>query len=319
MTRQKIKAVIVTAFEPDAGPVPGEFRYFREREGLVQELPFPAGYRPLWMSAAAVLGIVTGAGATRAAASIMALGLDLRFDLRDALWLVSGVAGVDPERGSLGSVVLPEYVVEGGFAHEIDAREIPADWPDGFVPIGKSYPYEDPRAPRFNGDDGLLFKLEAGLVGWAFQNCRAESLLDSDRMAERRKQFLPAETAQQPPRVLRGDELASTTFWHGRLLRERARQWVAYQSDGRATYALTAMEDAGILQSLTFLANAGLVNFSNVLIARGISNFDGQREGITAAESLAETKVATYSAYLPALENAWRVGHRILEAWLART
>ena len=62
MPKQKIKAVIVTAFEPDAGPIPGEFRYFREREGLVQELPFPAGYRPLWMSAAGVVGIVTGAG-----------------------------------------------------------------------------------------------------------------------------------------------------------------------------------------------------------------------------------------------------------------
>ena len=249
----------------------------------------------------------------------MALGLDPRFDVRDALWLVSGVAGVDPERGSLGSVVLPEYVVEGGFAHEIDAREIPADWPDGFVPIGKSTPYEEPRVPRFNEDDGLVFKLDAELVGWAFQSCRAEPLLDSKKMAERRKQFMPFKMAQQPPRVLCGDELASTTFWHGRLLRERARRWVAYQSDGRASYALTAMEDAGILQSLTFLANAGLVNFSNVLIARGISNFDGQREGIGAAESLAETKVASYSAYLPALENAWRVGHRILEAWLART
>ncbi len=318
-TKVKIRAVVVVAFEPDAGPIPGEFRYFREREGLTQELTFPAGYRALWLSERGVLGIVTGAGATRAAASIMALGLDPRFDLREALWLVSGVAGVDPERGSLGSVLLAEYVIEGSFAHEIDAREIPSNWPDGFVPIGKSAPYEEPRAPRFNGDDGLVFKLDSELVAWAYHLCEVEPLLDTDRMADRRVQFLPAGTAQRPPRVLCGDELSSTTFWHGRLLRERARRWVAYQTDGRATYAMTAMEDTGILQSLTFLGNAGLVDFSRVLIARGISNFDGQREGITAAASLAETKVTSYSAYLPALENAWRVGHRLLEAWLVRS
>ena len=39
-----------------------------------------------------------------------------------------------------------------------------------------------------------------------------------------------AATAHQPPSVLRGDELAQTTFWHGKLLRERARRWVDYQT-----------------------------------------------------------------------------------------
>ena len=76
------------------------------------------------------------------------------------------------------------------------------------------------------------------------------------------------------------------------------------------------MEDHGILQSLTFLANAGRVDFSRILIARAVSNFDQQRPGISAAESLAETKVATYSAYLPALENAWRIGHNVLAGLL---
>ena len=38
-----------------------------------------------------------------------------RFDLRRSFWLISGVCGIDPARGSLASVVLPEFVVEGGF------------------------------------------------------------------------------------------------------------------------------------------------------------------------------------------------------------
>jgi purine nucleoside permease len=32
----------------------------------------------------------------------MALGLDPRFDLTKAYWLVAGIAGIDPADGSLG-------------------------------------------------------------------------------------------------------------------------------------------------------------------------------------------------------------------------
>ena len=308
-----IKAVIVTAFEPTAGAVPGEFRYWREREHLDRTLPFTFGLQPLSLREDGVLGVVTGVGAVRAAAAIMALGLDPRFDLTQAYWIVSGVCGISPERGSLACVVLPRYVIDGDFAHEIDGREIPADWPDGFIPIGKSAPYEKPRTDRFNGDDGIVFPLNDSLVAWAFELVRDTELLDTAKMAERRKQFGSAKTAHLPPSVLRGDELATTTFWHGILLSRRAHSWVVYQTDGRGTYAITAMEDAGIMQSLTLLARIGKVDLSRVLVVRAASNFDRQREGIAAAESLAETRVATYSAYLPALENAYRVGSRILQ------
>ena len=315
----EVKAVIVAAFEPDSGPVPGELHHFREREALTEQLALPAGYRPLWLNrTTGVLGLIAGVGAARAAASVMALGLDLRFDLRQSLWLVTGVAGIDPGRGSLASVVLPDYVVDGELTHEIDAREIPADWPDGFVPIGRTVPYEQPREARFNGEDGIVHRLNPELVAWAYGLARSELLEDTDNMAARRMQFEPAEIAHQPPSVLRGDELAQTTFFHGRLLRERARRWVAYQTDGRGAYALTAMEDGGVLTSLQAIAAAGRVDWQRILIARAASNFDGPRAGITAAESLAETRVASYSAYRPALENAWRAGHAILEAWLKR-
>lgn len=316
MNPRVIKAVIVTAFEPDSGSVPGEFRYWREREQLTEELSFPQGYRPLWISESGVLGIVTGVGAARAAASMMALGLDPRFDLTRALFLISGVAGIDPARGSLGSVVLPEYIVDGNLTHEIDGREIPAEWLDGFVPIGKSEPYEQPLTARFNGNDGIVFRLNPRLIAWAFNLAKDVVLLDTPSMAARRQQFLPAETAHREPHVLRGDELSSTTFWHGKLLNQRARLWVRYQTEAKGDYVVTGMEDTGILQALTFLANAGLVDLDRVVTLRGTSNFDQQREGITASDSLAETKVASYSAYLPALENLHRVGTRILQVFL---
>ena len=316
MPPRPIRAVVLAAFEPDAGPIPGELHHWREREQLTEQLAFPTGYRPLLLNQTGVLGMITGVGASRAAASVMALGLDPRFDLSGAYILISGVCGISPARGSLGSVVLPEFIVDGTLAHEIDAREVPPDWPDGFIPIGKSTPYEQPLAHRFNGDDGIVFRLNPNLVSRAYEAARTTELMDSPKMVARREQFTPAATAHLAPSVLRGDELASSTFWHGKLLSRRARAWVDYQTRGRGTYTLTAMEDHGILQALAFLANSGRVDFDRVLIARAASNFDQQRAGVTAAESLAETKVATYSAYLPALENAWRVGHRVLEILL---
>jgi purine nucleoside permease len=52
----------------------------------------------------------------------MALGMDPRFDLSKAYWLVAGIAGIDPADGSLGSAAWAEWVVDGDIGYEIDAR-----------------------------------------------------------------------------------------------------------------------------------------------------------------------------------------------------
>src|ERR1700688_4166909 len=97
------------------------------------------------MNREGVLGVLTGVGTGRAASTIMALGLDPRFDLTKAYWLVAGIAGIDPADASLGSAAWAEWVVDGDLAHEIDAREIPAGWKTGYVPLRKSVPYEQAR------------------------------------------------------------------------------------------------------------------------------------------------------------------------------
>ena len=132
----EIRVVVVTAFEVgnDSGDVAGEFQNWVEHYPLPEILPFPQGYRPLrYNSKDHVLGIVTGAGKSSAAASIMALGLDPRFDLSKAYWILAGIAGIDPNRASVGSAVWATYIVDGDLAYEIDGREIPSDWPTGIV------------------------------------------------------------------------------------------------------------------------------------------------------------------------------------------
>jgi purine nucleoside permease len=286
-----------------------------EREHLDTVMPFPEGYHDLRMNKDGVLGVLTGVGTARAAATMMALGRDPRFDLTHAYFVVAGIAGIDPAMGSLGSAVWSEYIVDGDLAHEIDAREIPSDWKTGYVPLGKETPYQQPRTARF-GDDGNVYHLNAGLVSWAFEKTKDIKLGDTPGIAERRQQFAEA-NAKKPPFVLRGDNLSASTFWHGKLMNQWARDWVKYETDGKGTYAVCGMEDTGTLQSLTWLAKAGKVDIHRVLVLRTASNYDQQRPGKTAAESLAETKVRQYSAYLPSLEAAYRVGHVVVDDLVA--
>src|SRR5258707_9155756 len=84
-----VKVVVVAMFErgADTGDEPGEYQHWVEREKLDRIFPFPQGYHDLRMNRDGVLAILTGVGTARAAASIMALGLDPRFDLRKSYWL----------------------------------------------------------------------------------------------------------------------------------------------------------------------------------------------------------------------------------------
>src|SRR5215472_19305514 len=116
-----VKVVVVTMFErgADTGDEPGEFQYSVEREKLDRVFPLPQAFHDVRMNDQGVLGVLTGVGTAKAAASIMAVGLDPRFDLHQAYWLVAGIAGVDPADASLGSAAWAEWVVDGDLSHEI--------------------------------------------------------------------------------------------------------------------------------------------------------------------------------------------------------
>ncbi|HWZ31438.1 MAG TPA: purine nucleoside permease [Bryobacteraceae bacterium] len=305
-----VRVVVVTMFErgADTGDEPGEFQYWVEREKLDRSLSFPQGNRDLRMNATGVLGVVTGVGTAKAASTIMALGLDPRFDLTKAYWVIAGIAGVNPGAASLGSAAWAEWVVDGDLGHEIDAREIPPDWKTGFVPLRKSVPYELPKAP----DEGQVYRLNPRLVDWAYNLTKNVKLDDNESIRAEREKFT-SPNARRPPFVLKGDTLSSSTFWHGKLLNQWATDWVNYYTEGQGSYVTSAMEDTGTLQSLTFLAKAGKVDLQRVVVLRTASNFDQPAPGRSPAESLGATRIGRYAAFLPALEAAWRVGHVVVE------
>lgn len=180
----RVKVVVVTMFErgEDTGDIPGEYQLWVEREHLDQVIPLPAGYHHVRMNKDGVLGMVTGVGTAKAAASVMALGLDPRFDFSRAYWIVAGIGGGDPNDVSAGSAVWADHIVDGDLAFEIDARQIPQDWPTGYVPLRKGTPYELPA----NDEYGEVYTLNWGLVGWAFsadERCGTRRLRDVAKIA----------------------------------------------------------------------------------------------------------------------------------------
>ena len=178
----------------DTGDTPGEYQYWVERAHLDRVLPFDAGFHHLRMNDQGVLAVLTGVGTAKAAATIMALGLDSRFDLTHAYWLVAGIAGGDPADVSLGSAVWVHWVVDGDIGYEIDAREIPPGWPTGYVPLRKSTPYEQPVTPP----DGQVYELNPSLVDWAYTLTKNVPLTDTETMQAKRSHFEQA-AALRPP------------------------------------------------------------------------------------------------------------------------
>src|SRR5579875_2658361 len=181
-----IRAVIVTTFEVgnDTGDAPGEFQFWVEREHLDQILPFPGGPlnpdgkpHPLRTNTDhTLLGRVSVTTLVNATASMMALGLDPRFDLTHAYIPINGIAGIDPHIGSIGSAAWARYVI-GDVARYIDPREAPPSWPYGIFPTSARQPnpptLDDPLWHRSN-----LFTLNQGLVQWAYNQTRSLKLPD---------------------------------------------------------------------------------------------------------------------------------------------
>jgi purine nucleoside permease len=295
----------------DTGDQPGELQFWVERDHLDRVYPLAAGYHAVRMNADGEMAVLTGQGTAHAAATIMALGLDSRFDLTHAYWLVAGIAGGSPDRISLGSAAWARWVVDGDLGYEIDPREMPAGWPTGYIPLRKTRPFETPAAPL----DGQIYALNADAAAWAFNLTRNTPLQDSDRLKEIRSHF-EGSAAQNPPAVILGDEVSGSTYWHGKLSDAWASEWMRYFTSGNGHFATTAMEDTGTLQSLRGLASAGRVDWDRILVLRTVSNFDQQPRGMSAAESLSHQRIGSYSAYLPSLESAYTVGHAVVRELL---
>lgn len=306
----EVKVVVVAMFEigEDSGDQAAEFQLWRERQKLDQRFGFAHHHDLYFNPDSGVLGMVTGMGTANSATAVMALGLDPRFDLSHAYWLVAGIAGFDPEDASIGSAAWATYLVDGDLAHEIDAREMPADWPTGYFARGTKQPYGLPR-PNSSGE---VLRLNPALTEWAYQMTKDVPLADSEVLQKRRALYAGYPNAQKPPFVLKGDNLAGMTYWHGKLLNDWANDWVQYWSDGQGEFVSSAMEDTGSYLSLTYLDPTGKVDKDRVMVLRTASNYTMQPPGISAVDNLLMDHDG-YAGLDASVEAAYRVGSKVVD------
>ena len=308
-----VKVVVVAMYEIGdyTGDAPGEYQFWIEREELNRIYTFPFGSHDLRMNDSGVMGFCTGPGVTNAAMVATALGLDSRFDLRNTYWIVSGIAGVDPADGSVGSAAWADWVVEGDLSKAIDSREMPDDWPYGIMPTNSKRPNQLGDGFTYNH---MAFRLNSTLVDWAYELTKDVELMEHPETAEFRKLYTGMPNASRPPFVLRGDSLGSNTYWHGGILNRWANDWSKLHTDGQANFVMTNMEDNGTLRALHRLDKIGKVDIDRVLVLRTASNYSAQPPGETADWSL----TAPYPARgLTAKEACYRVAAPVVHALVA--
>ena len=306
-----IKVVVLTTFESGAsasGEVgSGEFKFWADRYPLKHPLKVPGIEGRVLYSDDGVLGVVTGMRA-RPRESVAAIVLDPRLDVSHAYWVIAGIAGVDPRTGSIGSAAWANWVVDADPIFERDDREIPADWPYGLWSLGAGRPNVKGEA---KGSSGMVWKLNPGLVGWAYQMTRGIPLPDNDLLKAARAGYPSEPVAQRPPFVFIGDDLGTTRFWHGARRTDWARDWVRLWTDGQGVFAMTECEDQGILDVLQIFGHDGHVDLSRVLVLRTASNYSREPDG--APPSLKFTPGGAAAAF----EAAYLVGAPVVKALVA--
>ena len=311
---------------------PGELRYWVEREHLTRVLKVQGAFNPAYLSAdGSILAMKVGPNSLHPAVNITALGLDPQFDFSKSYWLFNGIAGISPAAGAIGDQVWTDFVVNGDVGHEIDAREIPTDWPTGYFPAGKQSPYQTPRVTAGSKEDvrtwrrdafnrnsaGNVIALNRALAQWAHGVSAGVPLPDDATIQKVRRAYAGFPAAQAPPRVRLGSTLSAETFWHGALLDKWAAAWTRYMTDGEGAYLTTETNDAGSMVAISALAGAGRVDPNRVMLLRAASNFDMPPPGVTAAQGLADQGPGSYAGYLPALDGAYRAGSVVVHALIA--
>jgi len=291
---REIKALVITMFAPEAEPWIGSFK-------LAESITVPGlspDYPALRCNADDVCLVTTGMGHANAAASTLAVTLDPRFDLRKTYFFVTGISGIDPTRGTLGTAAWARWLVDVGIAHEIDAREMPKAWKHGYYGLLTKGPGEKPkleyRTEVARLDEALLTKVLA-----LTQNA---PLQDSDAARAYRARY-PRAPANQPPRVTQCDTLGGDTWWHGHRLGEHARNWTKLLTDGQGTYCTTQQEDNATYNALERAAAAGKVDLKRLAVLRTGSNFDRPYPGQTAHASLIASTTGATGGFVPATQN----------------
>lgn len=272
-----IKVMIVNMFKFEAGPWLEALHPSLE----VRVPGLPADYPAVHCTEAGICQMTTGMGHANAAASLMAVAFSGLFDLRRTYFLIAGIGGIDPARGTLGTAAWARFAVDSGVAHEIDARELPPGWKDGYFGVMTDGPQQ---LPKFEYQTEL-YQLDERLLQAAVALSSRVKLEDSDDARAYRRRYSES-AAKGPPTVVQCDTLSGDTWWAGRRLGDHARRWTRLLTKGAGVYCTTQQEDNATLNAMTRAAEAGLLDIKRVAVLRSGSDFDRPYPGQTVFGSM---------------------------------
>jgi purine nucleoside permease len=279
-----VKVMIVSMFQLEAAPWLAALQPLHE----IRVPGLPSDFPSVGCTPDGICQMTTGMGHANAAASIMAVAFSGLFDLRQTYFLVAGIAGIDPDRGTIGSAAWARYVVDVGIAHEIDVRDMPPAWQDGYFGVLTDSPNQKPKM-EYHSE---LYQLNEALLQRALALSRPAALDDAEDVRAYRKHYAAA-PANLPPQVIQCDTLTSDTWWAGPRLEQHARHWTRLLTDNAGVYCTSQEEDNATLSALTRAAEAGLVDVQRVAVLRTASDFDRPYGSQSSLDSLrAQGKLA---------------------------
>ena len=299
------RVMLITMFAPEA-------KNWIDHLQLTEKVAVPglsADYPDVLCNHQQVCLMTTGMGQTNAAASTLALALSSQFDLRKTWFVVAGIAGINPHEGTLGTPAWAHYLVEFGTQWELDSRDVPKDWPTGYLGINTQNPGQKPPLDYKTE----VFELNPKLQAKAFALSQKVELSESKESTAWRKHY-PYAPANQPPQVTQCDTLAGNTWFSGTRLSERAEVWTKLLTDNKGVYCTTQQEDNSTYEALLRASREGLVDINRLAVVRAGSDFDRPYPGYSEVDNL--LKYADQGGFVPALENLYRTGNPLVQAIL---
>ncbi|SEL53179.1 Purine nucleoside permease [Pseudoxanthomonas sp. GM95] len=290
----QVKVFVAAMFEIGAntGDRAGEFQHWYERYWKnATPIAVPGALNPVYCNTDGVCGAVLGMGKVNSSASMQAILLNPAFDFSRSYYLLSGVGGTPPSRGTIGEVNWASWLVDFDLGHRWAPEE------------------NTPGAPTFMPRKGYeayrVFQLNPALVGWALQLSQGVPLADSDAARAYRLRY-PDAAARRAPFVGTGTHMTGDTFFHGPGFSQQA-QYIA-KLYGADDYVITEMEAAALV--LVIQRTHGT---DRILSLRGAVNFDQGNPHETTLQHLDPAPGETAGGFPETVQNIEAVGARVVD------
>lgn len=186
--------------------------------------------------------ITLGESEINAASSMSGLILESGFYFKKTYFMIAGIAGVNPEVATLGSVGIARYAISVALQYEFDAREMPANFSTGYVPYGVTAPGKYPTT--IYGTE--VFEVNTALRDLAVEFASTAVLNDSATAQAYRANYASASAyaaGAAPPSVVKCDVATSDVYYSGALLSKAFGNFTTLMTNGSGLYWLVSLNE----------------------------------------------------------------------------